>query len=166
MATKYLFEQDNGYKLGQSLDGKKKTDEEIKAEKKIVKDRYIPLVCDNSGYELGKLIAKLKKAPLVTQALKKDEGATGYGADGGDIFAAFMSASEQKAAKEAEEERKKKEANKPVLRIDDGQLLSQLLLESVKKQDMLHALFMLRENREHVDPRDMEQMKQIRLICL
>ena len=97
--------------------------------------------------------------------MKKDEGAGGYGADGGDIFANFMGASEQKAAKEAEEAKKLQEADKPQLEISNARLLSQLLLESVKKQDMLHALFMLRENREHVDPTDMVQMKQIQLIC-
>ena len=76
-----------------------------------------------------------------------------------------MGASEQKAAKEAEEAKKLQEADKPQLEISNARLLSQLLLESVKKQDMLHALFMLRENREHVDPTDTIQMKQIQLIC-
>ena len=43
-----------------------------------------------AGYELLTLVTKLRKAPLVTHALKKDNQSTGYGADSGDIFADFF----------------------------------------------------------------------------
>ena len=61
-----------------------------KEAKKVTKDKFVPVVTDSIGYELNKMVIKLKKAPKVTHALKDDEGSTGYGADVGDIFADFM----------------------------------------------------------------------------
>lgn len=54
-----------------------------------------------------KIVIKLKKAPAVTNALKSDEGSTGYGADVGDIFADFMGGP---AKKEEVKKDEKKEA--------------------------------------------------------
>ena len=56
------------------------------------------------------MVTKLRKAPLVTHALKKDNKSTGYGADSGDIFADFFGAQGGAAAnqpKDVEADKKK-----------------------------------------------------------
>lgn len=53
-------------------------------------DEKIPRLSKTAGFELLTLVTKLRKAPLVTHALKKDSKGTGYGADSGDIFADFF----------------------------------------------------------------------------
>ena len=50
----------------------------------------MPLITGVSGPELQKVVAKLKKAPRVVDALKENSSSTGYGADlGDDIFDDF-----------------------------------------------------------------------------
>lgn len=40
-----------------------------------------------------------------------------------------------------------------------------MLLESIGKSDTFHALFMLRENKELINPTDQKQLLYIRIIC-
>jgi len=40
-----------------------------------------------------------------------------------------------------------------------------MLLESIEKSDTFHALFMLRENKELINPSDRTQLLYIRIIC-
>ena len=50
----------------------------------------MPMITEESGPELQKVVAKLKKAPRVVDALNAKGSATGYGADmGDDIFDDF-----------------------------------------------------------------------------
>ena len=89
------------------------------------------------------MVNKLLKAPLVTQALNSQNASTGYGAD---LLDFFDDSSRQVSKKEEEKE-------KPKLNIDNSLILSQLLRESMLKHDMFNALFLIRENRELINPR-------------
>ena len=79
----------------------------------------MPLVTQSIGYELNKMVVKLKKAPKVTHALKDDEGSTGYGADAGDIFADFMG-----GPTKVETKKEETKEEKPKLEVDGSKLLN------------------------------------------
>ena len=66
------------------------------------------MVTEIIGYELNKMVIKLKKAPKVTHALKDHEESTGYGADVGDIFADFMGGPSSKTETKKVEEKVEK----------------------------------------------------------
>lgn len=51
------------------------------------------------------------------------------------------------------------------LDIDGTTLLIQLLKDSFRKKDTLHCLFLLRENREFIEPHNLELMEWIKDIC-
>ena len=125
----FMFEQDNGYQFNQDVvevPGKfadnGKDHDKIKGG--IRKDQYLPVVHAHTGYDLITMINKLKKAPLVTQALKKDEGNTGYGADGGDLFDDFMGGPSTSTKKKEEEAKEKAEAGRSELEINSSLLLN------------------------------------------
>ena len=109
----------------------------------MAKDGYLPLLSEFQGYELLVMVSKLMKAPLVTQTLTKNSAST-YGAD---VFDFFDDSSHKK------EEEKKEEVAK--IEIDNTVILSQLLRESMLKHDMFNALFLIRENRELINPRQL-----------
>jgi len=105
------------------------------------------------------MVNKLKKAPKVTHALKAtaDGQGGGYGADEGDLLGDFFGGSSNKA-KQKEAEKAKEEAEKPKLEIDCGAILNEILLESLTNNDPFHALFVLRENRDMINPHDKAQL--------
>jgi hypothetical protein len=67
----------------------------------------VPLVSEHTGFELVKMMLKLKKAPAVNNALKSDEGSTGYGADVGDFFADFSDPAKKEEVKKEETKEEK-----------------------------------------------------------
>lgn len=80
--------------------------------------------------------------------MKTDEGSTGYGADVGDIFADFMGG----PAKKEEVKKEEKKEEKAKLEVKGSKLLTQTLHEAYRQLDTVEFLFMLRENREDIDP--------------
>lgn len=107
-------------------------------------DDALPLVTLYAGFELSAAIVILQKAPRVIDALKGNNSATGYGADDGDIFADFDAPSKTKKAA-ANTVKQKVE-----LKIDQTALLQQMLSGFVAKKDLFSCLFLIRENRTHV----------------
>ena len=108
------------------------------------------------------MVNKLKKAPKVTHALKaaeRNQGG-GYGADEGDLLGDFFGGPSTKA-KQKEVEKAKEEVEQPKLEIDSVAILNEILLESLANNDPFHALFILRENRDLINPHDKAQLMYI-----
>ena len=126
------------------------------------KDEYLPLVCTATGYHFVNMVNKLKKAPKVTHALKAAAGGQGggYGADEGDLLGDFFGGSSTQA-KQKEVGKAKEGAENPKLEIECGAILNEILLESLANNDPFHILFVLRENRDLINPYDKAQLMYI-----
>jgi hypothetical protein len=122
------------------------------------------VISEHSGYELLLLLEKLRKAPLVTQALKKEKGTTGYGADVSDIFADFLGASSSNQQELNVVTPKIEE--KPAIIVKASELLTQALNVGILRRDPLNVLFLARENRDLLRESVDEQYNFIKLLCL
>jgi hypothetical protein len=105
------------------------------------------------------MILKLKKAPKVTAALNKESASTGYGADMGAMD--FWASPE---VKKQDEEKKEEETLE--ITIDSPTILAQMLKVCLLRQDMMGAIFLLRENREFIVPKMYTLLRSIRMICV
>jgi hypothetical protein len=90
LAIRELLDPDSGSKL---IVADSDTWREKESKNKQDQDELLPLVTHGTGYEIIKIIPKLKKAPQVTKAQNSSNTAGGYGADESDIFNDFFGSS-------------------------------------------------------------------------
>jgi hypothetical protein len=62
-----------------------------------------------------------------------------------------------------------KEESHPVsevthLQLDCSKILNQMLVEALERHDVFHALFIIRENKEFIDPQDSKQLQYLKMI--
>lgn len=99
-------------------------------------DEGLPLLSGQVGFELMGLVAKLKKAPLVTHALKNEASATGYGADGGDILADFFGGGAAPAGGTAAQKKAEERPEEVKLEVKDSRILNQVLEAALESGDL------------------------------